>query len=32
MGYRKVSWIEQCWYIIKSWFSNKFERNGRWNK
>lgn len=29
MGYRKVSWIEQCWYIIKFWFSNKFKRNGR---
>lgn len=26
MGYRKVTWIEQCWYIIKFWFKDKFKR------
>ena len=23
MGYRKVSYLEQCWYILKYWFRKR---------
>lgn len=29
MGYRKVHWFEQCWYIIKWWVKQKFKMKGK---
>ena len=26
MSYRKVTYIEQCWYIFKFWLKEKFKR------
>lgn len=26
MGYRKVSWLEQCWYVIKWKITHIFKR------
>ena len=26
MGYRKVGYLEQCWYIIRYWLQERFRR------
>jgi len=28
MGYRKVSYLEQCWYIVRHWLWLKFHKAG----
>lgn len=32
MGYRKVTYVEQCWYIVKYWLKTIFSRKEKDNE